>query len=33
MPISYEGHRCITENQGDSNTKLMRCFDNLKYEV
>ena len=33
MPISYEGHRCIIENEGDSNPKLMRCFDNLKHEV
>ena len=31
--ISYEGHRCIIENEGDSNLKLMRCFDNLKHEV
>ena len=33
MFMSYEGHRCITENEGDSNPKLMRCFDNLKHEV
>ena len=33
MFMSYEGHRCITENEGDSNPKLMRYFDNLKYKV
>ena len=29
----YEGHRHIIENEGDSNPKLMRCFDNLKHEM
>jgi len=33
MFISYEGHKCIIENEGDSNQKLMRYFDNLKHEV
>jgi len=31
--ISYESHRCKIENEGDSNPKLLRCFDNLKNEV
>ena len=33
MFIRYECHRCIIENKGDSNPKLMRSFDNLKHEV
>ena len=33
MFISYEDHRCILENERDSNPKLLRCFDNLKDEV
>ena len=31
--ISYEGHRCIIENERHSNPKLIRCFDNLKHEA
>ena len=33
MFISYESHIHIIENEGDSNPKLMRYFDNLKHEV
>ena len=33
MFISYEGHKCKIENEWDSNPKLMKCFDKLKYEV
>ena len=33
MFTSYEGHKCKIENEWDSNPKLMKCFDKLKYEV
>jgi len=33
MFISYEGHRCKIENEGDSNTKLMRRLAKLKHQV
>ena len=33
MFISYGGHRCIIENERDSNPKLMRCIENLQHEV